>query len=270
MTWNSINEDKILLALDLDGTLLTEEKKLLGNTKNHLEKAISEGIHISIVTGRSFESVKQVALEYNLDLPIVCSNGALIKDPFSLKEFFKVTIDYKEASFITEFSNQIDCLLHIFTDNGWYVNQINEEVKKHENQNKHKAKLTNEIEDWKALNIIKMVLVAEAEEINKLENWIKANKFDINLFRSDPYSVDIINHNASKGKAVEKLANHFGVKRAGIVAVGNYFNDLEMFRVAGFSVAMDNAPEQVKRAADHVTSSNEEEGVVEVIKHILS
>jgi len=89
------------------------------------------------------------------------------------------------------------------------------------------------------------------------------------MVRSDPYSLDITNKDASKGNGVKKMAEVLGISKEDIIAVGNYYNDIDMFKEAKIGIAMDNSPEEVKMNADFITKSNEEEGIVCVIKKFI-
>ena len=88
--------------------------------------------------------------------------------------------------------------------------------------------------------------------------------------RSGEQSIDVMNRKASKGAALQWLANHYQVKRADTISFGNYFNDLSMLDFAGTGVAVANAPYQVQQKADLVTDSNEKDGVANFLeKHLL-
>ena len=84
---------------------------------------------------------------------------------------------------------------------------------------------------------------------------------ELNIVRSGEYFIDIMKEGTTKGKALAMLANHLNVKPKDVVAIGNYYNDLDMLQYAGLGIAMDNSPEDVKAAADVVTLSNNEDGV---------
>jgi Cof subfamily protein (haloacid dehalogenase superfamily) len=91
------------------------------------------------------------------------------------------------------------------------------------------------------------------------------------VVKSAPYFLEVLNKQAHKGAAVKNLAEHLGIKQEEVMAIGDNENDLTMVEYAGIGVAMANATENVKNAADVLTASNEEDGVAEVInKYVLA
>ena len=264
-----INKDEIFLALDLDGTLIKDNKEFTEKTKYYLEKVINEGVEVCIVTGRYFQSVKDFAINNNLKIPIISANGALIKDPFTLEILYEATIPLKSVEKIISYSNDLKLLLHIFSDESWYVNKINETVEKYAEENNVTPKLIKNIKNNIKKNVIKMVIVDKEEKINKLVELINKNKVEVNTFKSDPYSIDLISPIASKGEGIKRLIENKGKKYKKIIAAGNYFNDVDMFEVANYSVAMENSPNKVKERADRIVGSNNDEGIIELLKELV-
>lgn len=262
-------KNRWLLALDLDGTIVDESEQITDNTRYYLKRVLDENNEICIATGRFFDSARQLAVKYNLWAPLITCNGALIKDPFTLEEYYKLEIDGQEARKISEYTIKIDALLHVFMDAGWFVNKITDRVLEFGKKYQVTPRLVDEIQRWDKLGIVKMVVVDQPEKMNKLEDWARKNCSKIGLIRSDPYSMDIIHKKASKGNALKKLAEMMGFERDRIIAVGNYYNDIEMFKVAKIGVAMGDSPAEVKEAADYVTFSVKEEGVVDVIRRFI-
>jgi Cof subfamily protein (haloacid dehalogenase superfamily) len=92
---------------------------------------------------------------------------------------------------------------------------------------------------------------------------------NVSITYTSPTSMDVLPKGVSKGKALIQLAEHFHIPLKRIAVIGDYLNDLEMFKVAGHSVAMGNAPDKVKQAADWVAPGNDQDGVTEAIYHLL-
>lgn len=265
----SNSSSRKLLALDLDGTLLTSDNRITERTRHYLDKAVKSGAEICIATGRIYESAIQFAVKYNLNVPHICANGAVIREPFSQKEYFRATLEGNYAESINQYASLENALLHVFTDSDWYVNEITDSVKEFGRKSNRMPKLVDEIKDWEELQIIKMVIVENSEVLSRFEDWISKKGFSLNVARSDPFSVDIVGKGASKGIGVKILAQILGIKRENIIAVGNYFNDIEMFEHPSLGVAMGNSPDEVKLRADFVTKTNDEDGIVDVIKRFI-
>ncbi len=92
----------------------------------------------------------------------------------------------------------------------------------------------------------------------------------MNVFRSDPFFVELLPRYVDKGVAVEKLIKHLEIPREKVICIGDSYNDLPMLRFAGMGVAMGNAQQEVKEMADYVTASNDEDGIVNVIDKFMT
>jgi Cof subfamily protein (haloacid dehalogenase superfamily) len=112
----------------------------------------------------------------------------------------------------------------------------------------------------------KMMMIDEADvleaAVSRLPQEIWAN---YTILRSEPFYLEILNKNASKGKAVKALAEHLGIDQKDVMAIGDSGNDVDLVDFAGIGVAMDNATDEVKAVADVVTTSNNEHGVAQAI-----
>lgn len=252
-----------LLAIDLDGTLLTNNKEITYRTLYYLNEAEKYGLITCIATARTFENAKLITDRYNLKLPLICANGAVVKDSFTMKEYFKSTMKYEEAIQIAQYASAMKIQISIFTDKKRYVNKTAEYAGR---RNNIKPNTIDEIQDWKNLDIIKIMFHGTDEELRNITEWVKKKNFALNLTYSDDCLIDITHKDVSKGNALKKLASILSIEREEIIAIGNYFNDIDMFRFAGIGVAMGNSPDEVKKEADFVIKTNEEEGVADFLK----
>jgi hydroxymethylpyrimidine pyrophosphatase-like HAD family hydrolase len=91
----------------------------------------------------------------------------------------------------------------------------------------------------------------------------------VQTLRSGPFYIDLIDRSTSKGAALRHLAEHLNIPLSETIAIGNYYNDLDMITMAGVGVAVDNAPDEVKERADIVVASNNESGVAEAIERLI-
>ena len=119
--------------------------------------------------------------------------------------------------------------------------------------------------------INKFLLTGEPEYMKEVEKTMQGRFGSrLNVFRSDPHYVELLPKFVDKGIAVEKLMKHLDVKKDKVICVGDSYNDLPMFRQAGLGVAMENAQTEVKEAADFITGSNDEDGIVKVISKFMT
>jgi hypothetical protein len=121
-----------------------------------------------------------------------------------------------------------------------------------------------------AKGINKLLWYDEIERINAFEKEMHDLLGpSVNFHTSQPFFLEFVDVNASKAIALEKLGAYYGIQREEMIAIGDGFNDLSMIEYAGLGVAMENAPEEIKRIADYVTLSNENDGVAYVIEQFI-
>jgi len=117
---------------------------------------------------------------------------------------------------------------------------------------------------------VKLSIFAAKEALDAVQRDWEVWEDGLQVVRSGDFFIDVQPHLASKGAALERLAGLRGVPREQVLAIGNYYNDIGMLEFAGRGVAMANSPEEVKRAADAVTVSNNEDGVAVVLEELLA
>ena len=132
--------------------------------------------------------------------------------------------------------------------------------------------LYTEIEQLIEKGINKILWYDDVERIEEYERELKTILSPtVNFHTSQPFFLEFVDINASKAIALEKLGSHYGICKEEMIAIGDGYNDLSMIEYAGLGVAMENAPQEIKQAADFVTLSNEDDGVAYVIdKFILN
>ena len=119
--------------------------------------------------------------------------------------------------------------------------------------------------------INKFLLAGDPDRMKEVERIMKEKFADrLNIFRSDPYYLEVLPKFVDKGVAVEKLMKHLDIKKAKVICVGDSYNDLPMLRCAGLGVAMGNAQEEVREASDYVTASNDEDGVAKLVEKFMT
>lgn len=256
-----------LVALDLDGTLLSENKVLNASTQAAIKKAQDKGVLFTIATGRMYRGAVRYATQLDIKIPIITYNGAVIKNPLSGEVYreFKVpsslatkAIDALDGEPVLKYvflgDNVITDLAHDWTDN--YANVLDVEMKF--------------VDDIRlALNDdpIMVVFMVQAEMRKNITDTLKtAFGSEARITNSSNWFVDVLNPSASKSLALQQLAENLGISRDEIIAVGDNLNDLEMIQYAGLGVAVANASDDLKQSADYITEAECYLGVEEVIE----
>ena len=265
-----------MIGLDLDGTALSTENDFSYRTKEVFKQAISRGIEIIIATGRAEHSLPSCIFEVEGLRYVATSNGARVIDIIDKKIVCENYIASSEIETIHRILTEKDADIEVFFDGRAYIGKreydnIMNGIKTSRNKEyikwsripvedvyslllKNKSKIEN-------INVNYMTMEEKApmEEILKGINNIK-------LTSSVPLNNEIGGAVTSKGTALKALMEIMGIKRENLMACGDNPNDIEMIELAGIGIAMGNAEEVVKEAADYVTLPNYEDGVAYAIE----
>lgn len=260
-----------LVAIDIDGTLLDSNRKISPKVKATLKKANDSGMYIVLCTGRPLPGVKEQLAELDLygdNDYVITYNGSLVQATKSNEIISQYTLSYDDFLEIELMSRKVGAHLHTIDDRTIYT--ANRDIGKY---TVHEAYLVDMPLRYRAvdemtpdMSIIKMMMIDEPEILdNAISQLPEEFTSKYTTVKSTDFYYEILNKEASKGNALAKLAEHLGISQAETMAIGDNENDLSMIEYAGIGVAMGNATESVKRAADVHTTSNDEDGVAEIL-----
>lgn len=245
------------IILDLDGTLLDDNKKI-GDKTIHYLRQIKNNLKIIPASARQFCTIKPYLENLGLldeNNYTICFNGSLIvnnKESEIFSSYIDKSIVIKIDNFILD--NKIDWTYYLY-DNRLLRNEISN-IEKFANENK----------------IYKIVGVSTTSVINKIRsNLPKEVLENLEITSSELNRIEFVNKGMTKVKAIELLLNKLDIDKENVVAIGDGDNDINMIKYVGCGIAMSNSPEIVKENADIVTEySNNEDGVYYAIKELLS
>ena len=263
-----------LVAVDLDGTLLTSEKKVTETTKQAIKKVMDKGIYFVISSGRSSSTAALVQQEIGAEgQPMILHNGALIfggNDIGGIKETMTMPREY--AKEFLEFCTGHDytCAV-IFGDCERVVMNRDDKFAK---DSFRKFSLVDDVfvaEDPDDLDVIvpgevrpnKMLVVdRDTEKINRAKDIINEAFGDrMSVYKSGDEYVDVMPYGMNKGTGLSILMKDLGIRKNEVMAIGDSGNDVGMLKMASLSVAMENGEPDTKKAAKFITGTNDSEGV---------
>ena len=259
-----------LVAIDVDDTLLNDEKEITEKTKETIINLKKHDILVTLASGRPYHSLKGYAEDLKINLSLITANGGLIKD--RKKTYRKITFPKK---FLIEIFNKIkkeEYIVSIYYEDTIYttsekMQEIHRELKEVEN-----IKHIKNLEGLDLKDPIKMLL--HHRELDKIQAGF--NDFMINygdnlhITRASEDSIEISNLIANKGDGIKFLAKYLDIPMEKTIVIGNGLNDVPMFKEAGLAVAMANSSEEVKKEADVITDSNNREGVHKFLNKYFS
>ena len=259
-----------LIAIDMDGTLLTPNLEISKKTIETTRKVIDKNVIITLSTGRMYLAALPFANTLQLDVPLITCNGALIKCAKTGKEYYKKSVPATYCKEIIKYCHEKQLSISIYKDAKILI-EDNTNLHIHEYMDKAKPQIVDAIKSFLDDSVIKILISSEDKfdldyHTRKLYEIYKDK---LTFYFSLPHFIEIVHKDANKKNALEFLANKFDIKKEEIISIGDNFNDMDMIQYAGLGVAMGNAPDYLKEAADFVTHSNDEDGVNYVLEKFV-
>lgn len=264
-----------LIAMDMDGTLLRDDKTISNITKANIKKALDLGVKIVLTSGRPIQGIKNYLDELQLigeDDYVIGLNGAIICrcSDYSVVSSNAV-LTGKDLKYIYDKVKHFNAYFHAFTNVEDLVkvkSKFSDDDEKRLNLKVRTVDFPNGINDED--EILKVVLEEHKEVLDEITPKIPKELLEkYSVFRSIDFMIEFMNKNCNKATGIEKLSQYLGIHREEIITIGDSTNDIEMIQYAGLGVAMENAKDEIKNIADFVTKSNEDNGVAYVIEKFI-
>lgn len=264
-----------LIAVDLDGTLLTSDHKISKETKEALQKAAKMGISIVPCSGRPFPGVKESLEELELEGDnqyAITFNGALV---FNLEgeEIVKDVLNFSDFTYFLQLAKKYQMPFHVELDDHFVT--LNRVINIYLSQESWLTKMPIQVKDFDEVSedftFVKGMYTGSHQRIREFLEQIEWEDFkNYNASTSDPTLFELNSKTASKGNALKQLGKKLGLKEDEIMIFGDQSNDLSMFSVPGFKkVAMGNAIEKIKEKADFVTRTNDHDGIAYALEELV-
>ena len=268
-----------MIGLDLDGTLLNEKKELLPYTKEVLRRALDKGVVVLTATGRPWMGIPEELRTFPGMRYALTSNGARILDIREGTVLIEQLLSRESAKKALEICGKYDTLQEVYYDGQGYASadKMAHVEKYHHNPNMWEYLRTTRI----PVQDIFRLVDEEERELDKVQAlfadmnerrlaWDELSRVDgLELVGSLGYNIEVNAAGVNKGTGLIELGKLLGIKREEIMACGDGDNDTVMLREVGFGVAMANAEDQVKAAADYITDSNDNEGAAKAIEKFV-
>lgn len=258
--------DGILLCTDLDDTLLTTDKKISPENSAAIDYFKAEGGLFTFATGR-VPAGARLMLEYvHPNAPMVCFNGAGIYDFKKDKLLWSHALGADAVKAVEYVDKMFDFAgIEVCTEDKIYFCKENRIVEEH----KMLEQLPDNFSDYHEIKEkwIKVLFMVEAEQIQSVRGAIAASPFadKYSFVQSSPWYYELLPRNASKGEGLMQLARLLGIDSSRTVGIGDNENDLMLVKMSGAGVAVANAVDKIKEAADYITVDNNSHSAAAVI-----
>lgn len=280
------------IAIDMDGTLLTAKQQITTENIEAIQKAQSQGVEVVIATGRSFQEASFALDGTELKCPVICVNGAETRSAsgeFIVSNPLNIEIAEKAAKIL----NKYHVYFEIYTNHGTFsvdrnkavsilvdiFLSANPEADVDQVVKVAEGRVENRLVDF--VDSYDLIFKKEDNQIYKLfaftteRDSLAAAKEELlvlpglSVTSSGQENLELTSLDAQKGEALEAFVHEKGISLQETMAIGDNYNDLSMFKMAGRAVAMGNADEHIKAQCDAVTLTNEESGVAKAILEVL-
>ena len=261
-----------IIAVDLDGTVLDAEKKVTERTLAALEAAAESGIWVVPATGRILKGMPEEILKLGWIRYMILANGATVWDRGAESCLYRAEISAETGLEVFRWLDGFPVIYDCYQDNqGWMTASMWENAEAYAPSPfylQHIRSLRRPVPDLKehirrsGTSLQKIQAFCRTTETQREVIGRTAERFpQLAVSTSVARNVEINDGRANKGAALAALAERLGIPMGKVAAFGDGTNDLSMIRAAGMGVAMGNAAEEVKAAADRVTAGNGEDGV---------
>jgi Cof subfamily protein (haloacid dehalogenase superfamily)/HAD superfamily hydrolase (TIGR01509 family) len=257
---------KVVIA-DVDGTLLTRDKVLTEGTRDAVARLRDAGVQFIITSGRPPRGMAKLVEPLGITDPIAAFNGGVYVQPDTTTVLAQRIIAPSAASEIVDYLLKRGLDVWVYRGTDWYLRNPEAFRVARERSNVGFDPIVVDDLEWTLDEAIKIVGVGEDPSlVARCEVELRAHLGTrASADRSTPFYVDVTHPEANKGMVVRQTARMLGISLGQIATVGDMPNDIHMLSIAGRGIAMGNANAEVKRAARHVTASNEEEGFARAI-----
>lgn len=267
------NPNPYLIALDLDGTLLQDDKTIAAKTKNVIHRLQNEGNIVVIATGRPYRASATYYHELGLKTPIVNFNGAFTHDPTGsfgtyhtpvdlpvAKDVFEICDYYSVPNYLAEVKDQVflrhpdRTIVDVFSKGNPSI-------------------YTGDLKNIMNVSPTSLLIQPKDEQMGTINEKLKEAHAEVINHRTwaPPWNmIEIVKAGMNKAVGLEKIANYYQIPRERIIAFGDEDNDIEMLAYAGHGIAMGNAIEELKAVADDITKTNMENGIAHYLEEVLS
>lgn len=259
-----------LVLSDVDGTLVTPEKVLTARAVRAVDQLREAGILFALTSARPPQALSRFVEPLGLETPLGAFNGGLIVD-HQMRVLEEKTIATALSAPVISVLEQHEMDIWVYQGEKWFV--LDEDGPHIEHESRGCSCEPIMVANFHGLEdgILKVVGISDDPKASAAANVLINDRFshEVSASQSQSYFLDVTHVQATKGHVVSYLAERFGLATSEVAVLGDMRNDVSMFEVAGFSVAMGNAVDDVQRAADVVTTTNEHEGFANAIETFI-
>ncbi len=267
-----VDDDRVkLVAIDLDGTLLRSNKALSRRSADAVSRVAASGVDVVLASARPPRSVRVIYEYLGLETLQINYNGALIYDQPRGQHVFHQPLDPALTRRMVRVARRIEPTVAVSVEilDRWYTDRVDESLPT-ETAKEFVPDFLGPLGDFLHIPATKLMFLAPPARLQRVRSVIRqAFGATVTVTTSDEHMIQVLHPRVDKGTAVAMLAQHLGVPRRQVMAIGDAPNDLGMIRWAGLGVAVENAWPSVRVAADVMVPSNDRDGVATALERFV-
>lgn len=259
-----------MIAIDLDGTLFTDQLTISPNTITAIRQAISLGTVVTIATGRMYSSAKQIAEQLGIDVPLITYQGAMIRTAGAEEALYERAVSPDISQKLVGIARDQNIHLQVYQNDILYGAAETDKLIAYAKAVQVPYKVEPDLMGLAQKGFTKLLFIDEPDVLALLQKQLQV-LFGASAYieKSKKNYLEVTHPEANKGSALLFLANKLGIDRSEIIGIGDNHNDAELLKAAGLGIAMGNAVQEVKDMADFVSRSNNDDGVMYAIDKFI-
>ena len=263
-----------VLVLDIDGTLTNSNKEITPATKKGIQSIMERGHKVILASGRPTPGMRRYEKELELEKYggyLLSFNGGRIIECRTGEIVYQRILPASIIPGLHAFAEKNGCgMVTYFGDSIISAFEPDEYVELESRINGMPIKVVEDFVPFGDFDVNKCLLTAPIDKAPELEKQLQEKYGDIaSVYRSEPFFIEIMPKNVDKATSLDRMLENIGMIREDAICCGDGFNDISMIKYAGTGVAMGNAQPAVKEAADYITGTNDEDGLVQVIDKFI-
>lgn len=257
-----------LIAIDLDGTLLRDDKTISPRVRESIAESTRRGIHVVLASARPPRTTRAFYEQLGLSSPQVNYNGALIWDQTARRVIDHAPLAAATAQSLISAARDAfaGVLAHCEILDRWHTDRVDDRFQT-ESAKLYPPDVIGPLASFAHLDVTKLMFQGPPAMMDAIALLLR-NESAATCVRTDPDLLQYMRAGIDKGTGLRRVCELMGVSLHAAMAIGDNENDIAMLRAAGAGVAMGHARDDVKRAATHVVGTNEADGVAEAIERI--
>lgn len=259
-----------LIAIDLDGTVLGKDGAIIAGAREVVQNLLARGVAVTLATGRMYQPSNRFAAELNISAPLICYQGALIREPDDGDVLWHKPLPLPLARTVISELRKEGVHQYAYVDGSIYVEEKREDDLRYAGNNGATLHLVADLTLLPDGPPTEIAARGTPEEIDRVLARIRTccgTEVIVNKVHSS--FCEIAHAGSGKGNALEFLARRLGVPQSRTVAIGDSPNDVSMLKWAGLGIVVGDAPDEVRAAADWVIDNGAQDDFCEAIARLL-